>query len=326
MGFTHRIYDSTRGADKGFKLGDGSNLYAIESTNDIFDGFTSDGYKTTTDSSAGDLLNYNTANYINWLWRANAGTTTTNDASSTGVGSIDSVYQANTTAGFSIVQYTGTGTQGGIAHGLGAVPHFILIKNRTHNSGNGSGTNWIVYHKDMDATEPQDYSLYISTAGRGDYVGMFNDTAPTSTTFTVGTHMTVNSGDPNYYMAYVWTEIENFSRFGFYNGNGNTNGPYVHLGFKPAWVMIKCASGTSSWWMQDTKRSPFNVADEYLVQMALEQRVLTQLLICFLMGLKYETLQARLTLEHSYTRLLPKHLLNMRTQDRRKKCLGNTME
>ena len=258
VGFTHRIYDSTRGADKGFKIGDGANLYAIESTNDLFDGFTSDGYKTTTDGSAGDLLNYDTANYINWLWRANAGTTTTNDASATSVGNIDSVYQANTTAGFSIVQYTGTGSAGGIAHGLGAVPHFILIKNRTHNSGNGSGTNWVVYHRDMDPTEPQDYSLYISTAGRGDYVGMFNDTAPTSTTFTVGTHMTVNSGDPNYYMAYVWTEIANFSRFGLYNGNGNTNGPYVHLGFRPALLVVKNRDTTGSWAVSDSARSPFN--------------------------------------------------------------------
>ena len=258
MGFTHRIYDSTRGADKGFKIGDGANLYAIESTDDIFDGFTSDGYKTTTDGSSGDLLNYNTANYINWLWRANAGTTTTNDASATSVGNIDSVYQANTTAGFSIVQYTGTGSAGGVAHGLGAVPHFILIKNRTHNSGNGSGTNWVVYHRDMDPTEPQDYSLYISTAGRGDYVGMFNDTAPTSTTFNVGTHMTVNSGDPNYYMAYVWTEIENFSRFGLYNGNGNTNGPYVHLGFRPALLVVKNRDTTGSWAVSDSARSPFN--------------------------------------------------------------------
>jgi hypothetical protein len=258
QGFTHRLYDSTRGADKGFKIGDGANLYAIESTDDIFDGFTSDGYKTTTDSSSGDLLNYNTGTYINWLWKANGGTTTTNDASATSVGDIDSVHQANTTAGFSIVQYTGTGSAGGIAHGLGAVPHFILIKNRTHNTGNGSGTNWVVYHKDMDETEPQDYSLYISTAGRGDYVGMFNDTAPTSTTFTVGTHMTVNSGDPNYYMAYVWTEIENFSKFGIYHGNGSTDGPSIFLGFRPALVVVKNRDTTGSWAVSDSARSPFN--------------------------------------------------------------------
>jgi hypothetical protein len=256
--FSHRIYDSTRGADKGFILASGATLYAIESTHDVFDGFTSDGYRTTTDGSAGDLLNYNTGTYINWLWKANAGTTTTNDASATSVGDIDSVYQANTTAGFSIVQYTGTGSAGGIAHGLGAVPHFILIKNRTHNSGNGSGTNWVVYHRHMDSSEPQDYSLYISTAGRGDYVGMFNDTAPTSTTFTVGTHMTVNSGDPNYYMAYVWTEIKNFSKFGLYEGTGNIDGPYVFTGFRPALLVVKNRDTTGWWAVSDSGRSTFN--------------------------------------------------------------------
>ena len=262
--FSHRIYDSTRGADKGFIISTGSGLYAIESTHDVFDGFTSDGYRTTTDGSAGDLLNYNGGTYVNWLWKANGGTTTTNDASATGVGNIDSVYQANTTAGFSIVQYTGTGSAGGIAHGLGAVPHFILIKNRTHNSGSGSGTNWVVYHKEMDATEPQDYSLYISTAGRGDYVGMFNDTAPTSTTFTVGTHMTVNSGDPNYYMAYVWTEIEGFSRFGLYYGNGSTHGPVVDIGFKPALLVVKNRDTTGWWAVTDSARHPFNEIDNTL--------------------------------------------------------------
>ena len=173
-------------------------------------------------------------------------------------------FQANTTAGFSIVQYTGTGSAGGIAHGLGAVPHFILIKNRTHNSGNGSGTNWVVYHKEMDATEPQDYSLYISTAGRGDYVNMFNDTAPTSTTFNVGTHMTVNSGDPNYYMAYVWTEIDNFSRFGLYHGNGSTNGPVVDIGFKPALLVVKNRDTTGWWAVTDSARHPFNEIDNTL--------------------------------------------------------------
>ena len=122
--FSHNIYDSSRGNDKAIQ----SNNSNAENTYDLFNGFTSDGYNTTTDGTAGDLLNYNGGTYVNWLWKANGGTTTTNDASATGVGSIDSVYQSNTTAGFSIVQYTGTGSAGTIAHGLGAVPKFIIIK------------------------------------------------------------------------------------------------------------------------------------------------------------------------------------------------------
>jgi len=218
----------------------------------------SDGFRLGGTHSS---VNANGDKYVAWQWVVNGGS-----ASASGTESgLNAAYsrQTNSTAGISIITYTGLGTSGTgsspvVPHGLGAVPHFILIKNRTHNSGNGSGTNWVVYHKDMDETEPQDYSLYISTAGRGDYVGMFNDTAPTSTTFTVGTHMTVNSGDPNYYMAYVWTEIENFSKFGIYHGNGNIDGPSIFTGFRPALLVVKNRDTTGSWAVSDSARSPFN--------------------------------------------------------------------
>jgi len=252
QGFSHRLYDSTRGNDKGVF----SNSTAIESTHDVFNGFTSDGYNTTTDGSAGDLLNYNTGTYINYFWKANAGTTTTNDASSTGVGSIDSVYQANTTSDFSIVTYTGTGSSNGtIAHGLGAIPKLMFIKGL--ESGGSGPHNWICYHAQNTSAPETDYLYLSTTAATDDSDTIFNDTAPTSTVFSVGSHVTVNESGVDY-VAYLWAEVENFSKFGKFTASGSADGAYVHCGFQPSLVIIKQSSATGDWNMIDTTRQTHN--------------------------------------------------------------------
>jgi hypothetical protein len=252
--FSHRLYDSTRGNDKGLF----SNTDAAESTHDVFNGFTSDGYNTTTDGSAGDLLNYNTGTYVNWLWKANAGTTTTNDASSTGVGSIDSVYQANTTAGFSIVTYTGTSSAGTIAHGLGAVPKMYVVKNRTD-----SGTHWQTYHAGV-ATDPETDYLYLSTSAAVGDSDDWNDTAPTSTVFSVKTHNQVN-GSGKDYVAYLFAEVQGYSKFGSYEGIANADGVYVHLGFRPKLLVCKNIDTSGSWIVFDSERHDHNIINMHLM-------------------------------------------------------------
>ena len=213
-----------------------------------------DGFTLGTDAQA--WVNYGTDTMVSWLWKANGGTTTTNDASVTGVGTIDSTYQANTDAGFSIVTYTGTGSAGTLAHGLGAVPKFIIIKNRE------STQNWVVYHA-SNTSEPATDNLYLNlTNATDDEVGMFNDTAPTSTVFSIGTNANVNNNTEGH-LAYVFSEVEGFSKFGTYTGNGNADGTYVHLGFKPALFVAK-STGTEAWIVMDNARPGYNPTGNYL--------------------------------------------------------------
>jgi len=169
-------------------------------------------------------------------------------------GSILSVSNSNTTAGFSIVLYTGTDSSTEtFGHGLGAVPAMVIIKSRD------SDLNWIVYHKGVDTIEPQDYFLKLSTAdARADNATAWNDTAPTSAVFTIGTTPLVNNTDD--FVAYCFAEVEGYSRFGSYTGNGNADGTFVFLGFRPAWILIKKTNGSQDWQLMDTKRDSFNLA------------------------------------------------------------------
>jgi len=188
-----------------------------------------------------------------WHWKANGGTTTTNDASSTSVGTIDSVYQANTDAGFSIVTYTGTGSNGTIAHGLGAVPKMMIAKRRD------SSSHWVVYHQDLtDAS----YWLALNLTNAQDVEAThWNSTAPTSTLINLGSNTNTN-GSTATYVIYAFTDVEGYSKFGKYVGNGSTDGTFVYTGFRPAWVMVKnINSNSASWHIYDNKRDTFNRVD-----------------------------------------------------------------
>jgi len=174
-------------------------------------------------------------------------------------GSILSVEQANTTAGFSIVTYTGTGSAGTIGHGLGKVPKWILIKGRDNTK------NWIVYHHKNTSAPETDYLHINLTTATQDSAIFFNDTAPTSSVISLGTGNNVNDSG-NTYVAYVFTEIEGYSKFGTYTGNGSSDGPFAFTGFRPAFVMLKNTSNSSyaDWVMFDNKRDPDNTVVEYL--------------------------------------------------------------
>ena len=174
-------------------------------------------------------------------------------------GSIQTTVKANTTAGFSIVTYTGTGSAGAtIGHGLGVKPDAILIKRRD------AADNWMVYHNQANAgVDPEDYYGELnSTSVNINSTIMLNDTAPTSTSITLGGDNSVN-GSSATYVSYVFSEVDGYSKFNLYFGNFQYNGTMVYTGFRPAWLMVK-QFGNDNWYMVDNKRDPFNVMDHRL--------------------------------------------------------------
>ena len=244
----HENYDSVRGATKRLY----NNLTNAEDTNSTgLTGFNSDGF--TLGSS--NAINKSGETFASWNWKA--GTSFSNDASSTGVGPIDSTGSVNTDAGLSIISYTGTGSTGTVAHGLGATPGMIIIKERNN------ATSWIVYHHKNTSAPATDYLLLNSTQATDDYADYFNDTEPTSSVFTIDTAGDIN-GSSDTYIAYCFAEKKGYSKFGSYEGNGNNDGTFVYTGFKPAWVMTKSIDSTSNWEIKDNKRSTFNTVDDYI--------------------------------------------------------------
>jgi|TARA_A100001518_G_C1213044_1_gene55634 hypothetical protein len=241
----HFIVDSSRGANKDNHA---NNEEAEHTTTNAVKSFNSDGF--TIDS--GGTVNNNSDNYVAWQWKCNGGTTET--AVNESGNNPAHQRQTNATAGFSIITSTGTGGAGTIQHGLGAIPHWIISKGRSNDGG------WVVYHQ-SNTSAPETDALNLSSNGATvDAVAWFNDTAPTSSVFTVGTTNDIN-GDGRTYIHYVFTEIQGYSKFGSYAGNNSTDGPFVYTGFTPAWVMIKRTDGgTNNWPIWDYERGVYNGA------------------------------------------------------------------
>jgi hypothetical protein len=250
----HCVTDSNRGV--------GNILFPdatdAESATQLLTSFDSNGFSINNNA----LINENSATYVGWQWKANGGTTTTNDASSTGVGNTDSVYQANTTAGFSIVTWTGPSGSDArtMAHGLGGTPELIIYKNRDEAVAWYVGTSAITFNFNTDYLQLNSTIAKATDAGGTVFVS-----APTSTV--IGASSSAASGKENIkYVAYCFRSIQGYSKIGSYTGNGNADGPFVYTGFKPAWVMVKkSGSGTAAHWrISDSTRSTFNPADHQL--------------------------------------------------------------
>ena len=238
----HTIFDSVRGVQKQIH----SNKTSAESTQDnALSSFNSDGFSLGDNTG----VNENTTTYVAWNWKA--GTSFSNDASSTSIGSIDSAGSVTTDAGFSIVTFTGN--SGGIAHGLGQKPDMVIIKPR-----NVSGS-WIVTHKGLGA-EMQDYYQFLDTTAAKATSNDIWGGEPTSTTFSVSSSL-IDSAN---YVAYCFAEKKGYSKFGSYTGNGNVDGTFVYTGFKPAFVLKKNISVTRDWGINDIEREPFNTNDNIL--------------------------------------------------------------
>ena len=239
------LFDSVRGITKGLE----SNQTGAEFTStDYYSSFDSDGF--TIASGGGGAGNGSSQTAVQWNWLA-GGT-----ASSNSNGSITSSVSANTTAGFSIVSWTGSNANATIGHGLSSAPEFITIKNRNDAS------SWLTY---------------LTTIGAGNFLRLnetnasasgstpFNNTASTSSVFSVGENDDTN-GSSDSMIAYCFSSVKGYSKIGSYTGNGNADGTFVYTGFKPAFFMIKRTTGSGyDWLMYDNKRQvSFNVIDDFL--------------------------------------------------------------
>ena len=252
VGNGHKLFDSVRGVGKSLQS-EGNGAEVTNDGNGYIDSFDSDGFSSIAGSSNNYNFNISSETIVAWNWKA--GTSFTNDASATGIGSIDSAGSVNTDAGFSIISYTGTGANATIAHGLGSVPKMYIARNIDDVE------QWTTYHVGIGAT----HHLRLNTTdAKIDEAEVWNDTEPTSTVFSVGSSGAPN-GDGNAHIAYCFAEKQGYSKFGSYTGNGNADGPFVYTGFKPAMVILKLSSvAGENWYIFDNKRDTDNVMTQIL--------------------------------------------------------------
>ena len=238
----HQLGDAVRGATKYLQPNTTDNELTDSNR---FSSFDSDGFT----QGANNGVNESGQTYVAWNWLADNTTGSSNTD-----GDITSSVSANTTAGFSVVTYTGSGTSNdGVGHGLGVKPNVIFVKHRTKTE------HWAVHHDGLTSGK----QLYLNLTN-AEETTQFGSEGHTSSVFKLGTNVMVNlSGDT--YVAYCFAEKKGFSKFGSYTGNGNADGTFVYTGFKPAWVMVKSSSAVESWYTYDNKRNTFNPLDKGLV-------------------------------------------------------------
>jgi hypothetical protein len=239
--------DAVRGAGKTLEANNTSTEVDYSA---FFTAFTSDGFNM---AGGGGFFNANAGTYVAWNWKANG------SGSSNTAGSITSTVSANTTAGFSVVTYTGTGATASVGHGLGALPQMIIVKRR-----NSTG-DWAVYHRTLGANT---YLVLNSTAASASVSGYWQYTPspgnPTVDWFGIIAGYDVNVSSATY-VAYCFAEVAGYSKFGSYTGNGSADGPFVFTGFRPAFILIKGSSDADrAWVMLDVKRNTYNAMNANL--------------------------------------------------------------
>ena len=242
----HNLYDVVRGANKRLV----SNLDSAEDQPDNNAGvnaFNSNGFTVGSETD----VNGSSRNFVAWNWKAGG------SASSNSNGSITSSVSANTTAGFSIVSYTGNATNGAtVGHGLSSAPQMVITKSR------GDAGAWQVLTNIYTSYSEGDYIYLNETSAKANSANV--SFLPTSTTWQMKSGQAGNTASTK--IAYCFHSVKGFSKFGSYTGNGNADGTFIYTGFKPAFVIQKNAStGSTNWQIFDNKRSDFNVVDDYLI-------------------------------------------------------------
>lgn len=227
----HAVYDSLRGVQKRLET---NNTDAQVTSDGGLTAFNSDGYTGSTLAQ----INTNTSTYVDWMWKSGA------------------------TPGLSILNWTGNGTNRTIAHGLGIAPKFMIVK--ATNTPNSVARDWLVWHTALAGTE---YILLDTTGAKATSATQWNSTVPDATNISIGTDPSVNgnTGTVGDYIAYVFSEITGFSKFSSYTGNGSADGPFVHCGFKPKFILLKNAGAAgNNWFIWDSSRDSANVVQTYI--------------------------------------------------------------
>jgi len=245
--YNNMLYDSSRGANRVLQSDTSNAEIDLTSSNVGLRTFDSDGFTLGSEAS----LNESGDSIVAWCWRANGGTTTSFSASGN---QLAGTFQANTKSKFSIITYTGSGSTAEVLHGLGTTPNFIIYKarNDTHF--------WGVYHKSGGTVNTGDNSLLYLNSSNGLASNQNVNIAPDSTKIAFAGNEQLNRSSFNYVM-YAWADVEGFQKFGTYVGNGNDDGPFIYLGFRPRLVAIKWLTGVNSaedWGVFDTARSTTN--------------------------------------------------------------------
>ena len=244
---SHCLFDQIRGANSSLF----SELTLGENNNWTGQSFNSNG--VTADATYSYQTNGSGYTFVDWFWKANgAGVSNTS-------GSITSTVSANPTAGFSIVTWTGNGTNGAtVGHGLGVTPSMVILKSRS------SATNWQVKHSSLNANQnlTLNTTAAVDTAPGSGYVSAISSS--TLTLLNGGSSIGNVNGNGDTYVAYCFTPIAGYSAFGSYTGNGSSDGPFIYTGFRPRYIMIKSTVETSNWFVYDTARDTYNTMYDLL--------------------------------------------------------------
>ena len=223
------LFDSVRGVNK--SLTSDSTAAEVDQNSDggYVSAFGSDGFTLTEGSSSDNDTNDDRYTYVAWCWKESA------------------------TAGFDIVAYTGASGDQTFAHSLGVAPDMYIVKER------GNTNSWVVNHKGL--TNQTGYYLLLNSNDAQATDSWFNATAPTSSVVSANDGDSPTNRNGGTYIMYLFAGKQGFSKFGSYIGNGNADGTYVHLGFRPSLVILKATNTAQGWFMVDSKRSPFNPCD-----------------------------------------------------------------
>ena len=241
----HDVTDSVRGVTKSIYP---NETDAEDTVADAVTAFGSDGFSIGTNNQ----VNKNTDKYVAWCWKGAGGS---GSADTNGTINTTST-SANTTSLFSISTYTGNNSNAQtIGHGLGTAPKVYLQKRRDDTSA------WGMYHGSLGTNK---YLQLESTNAVATDTGIWNNTAPTSTVVSLGNAGYFNNVSSATYVSYAFGEVQGFSKFGKYTGNGNADGAFVYTGFRPAWIVVKRTDSANSWMMYDNKRNPINLVDNPL--------------------------------------------------------------